>query len=34
MTIMIVDDDRLVCDSLRTILQADPEIEVAATAVS
>jgi DNA-binding NarL/FixJ family response regulator len=30
MKIVIVDDDRLVCASLRTIVEADPEIEVAA----
>jgi len=30
MRIIIIDDDRFVCDSLKTILQADPEIEVAA----
>ena len=30
MRIVIVDDDRFVCDSLQTILEADPEITVAA----
>lgn len=30
MNIIIIDDDRLVCTSLKTILQADPEIHVAA----
>lgn len=29
MNIVIVDDDRLVCESLRIILEADPEIRVA-----
>lgn len=28
MKIVIVDDDRLVCSSLKTIIEADPEIEV------
>ena len=31
MRVLIVDDDRLVCESLKIILQADPEIEVAGT---
>jgi DNA-binding NarL/FixJ family response regulator len=31
MRVFIVDDDRLVCESLKIILQADPEIEVAGT---
>ncbi|MGI6069916.1 MAG: response regulator transcription factor [Blautia sp.] len=34
MKIVIVDDDRFVCESLRTILQADEEITVAAVAGS
>lgn len=29
MKVLIVDDDRLVCESLKIILEADPEIEVA-----
>lgn len=32
--IIIIDDDSFVCASLKTILQADPEIEVAATGMS
>lgn len=31
MKIVIIDDDRFVCMSLKTILQADPEISVSAT---
>lgn len=31
MRILLIDDDRLVCASLSTILQADPEIQVAAS---
>ncbi|MCL2080936.1 MAG: response regulator transcription factor [Oscillospiraceae bacterium] len=34
MKIVIVDDDRFICASLKTILQADPEIEVAAVGAS
>ena len=34
MKIIIVDDDQFVCASLKTILQADPEIEVAAVGTS
>ena len=34
MRIIIIDDDSFVCASLKTILQADPEIEVAATGMS
>ena len=29
--VLIVDDDRLVCESLKIILQADPEIEIVGT---
>jgi len=32
--IIIIDDDRFICTSLKTILQADPEIEVAAVGSS
>ncbi len=31
MNILIVDDDELVCSSLKTILEADPEVRVAGT---
>ncbi|HBT65036.1 MAG TPA: DNA-binding response regulator [Ruminococcaceae bacterium] len=31
MKVLIVDDDRLVCESLKIILQADPEIEIVGT---
>ncbi|NLJ31966.1 MAG: response regulator transcription factor [Clostridiales bacterium] len=31
MKILVIDDDRLVANSLKTILEADPEIEVAGT---
>ena len=34
MRIIIVDDDHFICTSLKTILQADPEIEVAAVGSS
>lgn len=34
MQIVIIDDDRLVCISLKTILQSDPEITVAAIGTS
>ena len=34
MKIVIVDDDSFVCSSLKTILQTDPEIEVAAVGAS
>jgi len=32
--IVIIDDDSFICASLKTILQADPELEVAATGTS
>lgn len=34
MRILVVDDDRLVCASLKTILEADPDIKVAGTGTS
>lgn len=34
MKIIIIDDDRLVCQALRTILESDPEIEVPAMGYS
>lgn len=34
MKIIIIDDDKFVCTSLKTILHADPEIEVVATGTS
>lgn len=34
MKVIIIDDDRFICTSLKTILQADPEIEVAAVGSS
>ncbi|MCL1819304.1 MAG: response regulator transcription factor [Oscillospiraceae bacterium] len=34
MKVVIIDDDGFICASLKTILQADPEIEVAATGTS
>lgn len=34
MRVLVVDDDRLVCESLRTILQADGEVEVVGTGYS
>ena len=34
MRIVIIDDDSFICASLKTILQADPEIEIAATGTS
>ena len=34
MRIVIIDDDSFICTSLKTILQADPEIDVAATGTS
>jgi len=34
MKIIVIDDDNFICTSLKTILQADPEIEVAAVGTS
>jgi len=34
MRVIIIDDDRFICASLKTILQADPDIEVAAVGTS